>query len=264
MNLLVWGGPVQESNLKGVQWKTPTKVLVFNKGPDGGLGSNSFAKLAAAHKQPDGRILKSLLASRGASPDDFDQIAIAGFSAFHGLAAPLLASDGDRIAAAVLHDACFSSLANPPKPGYVSFGALAAEGQKLMVFTSSLGGGVEYSTGSACAQVNFTDAAKKAGVAPEPYEPPAPVPTPAKGTAARAGNLILLDYGDQFSHVQHVTKIGADVLNTYLVPYLAGEPSVAGATGERPGESSRNLLLYGAAAAALAAGGLVWYSKRRR
>ncbi len=226
MDLLIWGGPVYADTPGKVAWRRPTTSLVRNTGIDG-IGSNAFAALAESLRDASGHILPNLLAAAGATRGQFDKVAIAGFSAFHGLAAPLLAADGDAIDACVLHDACFSSYAGLEKRGYVSFGARAARGEKLFVATASAGGGGEYSTGFECVWANANAAAASAGRALQPYTPPASLPVPARG--ARAGNLIVLDYQGAYMHGDHVNQLGVPVLDAFLAPYLAGEFGSSGA-----------------------------------
>lgn len=251
-DLLIWGGPVMASNLAGVALPDSVHVETFNRGPDGGFGSSSFSLLAQSMQGPDGRILPSLLASRGLSREQFGKVAIAGFSAFHGLASPLLAADGDQIDAAFLLDSCFSGVSPPwEKAGYVAFAAEAARGRKAMVFTSSAGGGPggQYpsSTGSQCAVANAQAGAAAAGVSLDAYDPPASMPPMSQGAGYRAGNLIVLDYAGQFLHGDHVNRFGADTLNTYLVPFYAGSFG-----GSVFGDAAGPLLFVGAAVAAYA------------
>ena len=229
-SLLIWGGPVQASDIKAVRWMSPVSVLVISRGPDGGFGSSSFSQLAASCKDKDGHILPTLLARNHLSADMFGRIAIAGFSAFHGLASPLLLADGDAIDAAILNDACFSSYDHLAKSGYVSYGERAALGEKLMVMTASAGGGksVGYSTGYECANASFNGAASAAGVQPELYNPPLPLPSPQSGIGKRAGDLFYLDYHSDYSHGDHVHKLAVPVLDIFLAPYLARAPGAFG------------------------------------
>ena len=140
-SLLIWGGPVFADTPTKVQWKSPVDILVVNQGANGGIGSDAFAQLGASLKGADGRILDNLLTSRGKKRGDYGKIAIAGFSAWHGLANQLLLADGDLIDAAISVDSCFSAMNSPAKPGYAAFARMAARGQKLFVLTASKGGG---------------------------------------------------------------------------------------------------------------------------
>jgi len=239
-DLIVWGGPVfapggapsPGGDIGKVVWGHDTQIVTFNHGPDGGVGSSSFGELAYSFRGADGRILPNLLASVGLSADSFDKIAIAGFSAFHGLANPLLLADGDRIDAAVLLDACFEGTSAAPKEGYRAFAAQAAAGNKLMVFLGSSGQNgpdlVPTSKGYECALNAANAGAADAGTALEP------VPTPdgireAKCGTSNVGDLWVLNFCDQFYPDQHggiVNKLTEETLQTLLVPYLAGTGSV--------------------------------------
>jgi hypothetical protein len=236
--LIIWAGPVYGpggastagGDIGKVEWGQPTQIVTFNVGPDGGWGSSSFGLLAGSFRDADGRILPRLLASRGLNASDYDKIAIAGFSAFHGLANPLLLSDGDSIDAAILLDACFEGTAAAPKAGYRDFAAKAARGEKLMVFLGSTGqngpGLPPTSKGYECAFNAAGAGAADAGAALEE------VPTPegmraAKCGAYRTGDLWVLNYCDLFAGnpdvhggiVKHMTE---ETLQTLLVPYLSG------------------------------------------
>lgn len=236
-DLLIWGGPVfapggeksSGGDVGKVTWAEQTDILTFDHGPGGGVGSDSFAALAASMRGADGRILPNLLASAGTSPDQYNRIAIAGFSAFHGLASPLLDSDGDRIDAAVLLDACFELVGAPPKAGFESFAARAARGEKLMVFVGSSGqngpGLPPTTKGYECAFHNAEAGAALAGVALEPTDAPDSIPAPKCG-AARAHNLWVLNYcdampSDPHGHIVH--HLTEPILQAFLPGYLAGQ-----------------------------------------
>lgn len=230
MDLLIWGGPVMLSNLDGVDWgKTKPHIEVFSSGPGGGIGSSSFAALAEAMRDANGHVLPNLLASRGLRRDQFDKVAIAGFSAFHGLASALLDADADAIDAAFLIDACFSSVSPTSwtKRGYVDFGARAAKRDKVMVYTASAGGGPggQYpsSTGSECMLANLKASSEKAGVSLSKYIPPSPMPM---GDGLRAGALVGIDYGPQFSqgftHGDLINRWGVQTMQAFAAPFFAG------------------------------------------
>jgi len=230
MDLLIWGGPVMRSNLDGIDWgSTKPRIEVFSSGPGGGIGSSSFAALAESMRDASGHVLPNLLASRGLRRDQFDKVAIAGFSAFHGLASALLDADADMIDAAFLLDACFSSVSPTSwtKRGYVDFGARAAKRDKVLVYTASAGGGPggQYpsSTGSECMLANLKASSQKAGVTLSSYIPPAPMPM---GDGLRAGALVGIDYGPQFSsgftHADLINRIGVQTMQAFAAPFFAG------------------------------------------
>lgn len=227
-DVLIFGGPVSTFDLKGLQFARPTQLITIGQGLGGSKASDAFAGLAASLRDGNGRILPAILAKVGLTVDTVDRVAIAGFSAFHGLASPLLAADGDRISAAVLLDACFSAASNPPKSGFVSFGAMAADGQRLMVFTASSGQNAPplppSTTGWQCALANAGAAASAAGVALHAAEAPAGVPPPTQGGVFRAQDLWVLDYRAQYPHGDHVHVLAVPVLQKMLVPYMVGMP----------------------------------------
>jgi hypothetical protein len=274
-NLIIWGGPVYApggtqrdgGDIGRVQWGTDTQIVTFNHGPDGGVGSSAFGELAYSYRDSSGHILAGLLASAGLDADSFDKIAIAGFSAFHGLANPLLLADGDRISAAVLLDACFEGTAAAPKEGYRAFAAQAAKGEKLMVFLGSSGqngpGLPPTSKGYECA---FN--AANAGAA-DVGETLAQVDTPegireAKCGTYKAGGLWVLNFCDQFYPDMHggiVNQLTEETLQTLLVPYLAGTGSSA-LLGGLP--TWAKWTVGGLLVASAAAGGVAWARRRQR
>lgn len=227
VDALIWGGPISTFDLNGLQFTRPTQLITIGAGLGGSKASDAFAGLALSLRDDNGRILPAILAKVGLTPDTVDRVAIAGFSAFHGLAAPLLASDGDRISAAVMLDACFSATSNPPKPGFVGFGAMAAQGERLMVFTASSGQNAPplqpSTTGWQCALTNAGAAASAAGVALHAADAPPGVPPPMQGSVFRAQNLWVLDYRAQYPHGDHVHVLAVPVLQSMLVPYMAGQ-----------------------------------------
>lgn len=258
-DLVVWGGPVYApggapkgvgiADIADVAWANPTEILTLS-----GNGSSYFSSLAASWKDPvTGRILPALLRENGKRAEDYEHIAIAGFSAFHGLASQLLATDGDMIDAAVLIDSCFSAFPGyAGKEGYVEFGKLAAAGDRLMVMSSSAGRNnpplPPSTSGSECAYQSFVDAA---GSKYSWFDVPPPLPeisaySTGDGRSLRSRGLYLLDYGSQFTHQQHIHQLSNELLQTFLVPYLAGDTSLTG--------QSEFKVSYLVAAAAVAAG----------
>lgn len=250
-DLLLWGGPVyaphqnpisaggDAGDVGAVVWQRPTDIITFQC-----EGSSSCGALAAGFRGSDGRILPAMLASRGLSVTSYDRIAIAGFSAFHGMANALLASDGDLIDAAVLLDACFSSVSPPwTKNGYVSFGQAAAAGQRLMVYCTSTGGGAggayPSSTAVECVQANY----EAAGGSESSFDPGLPADV-TPGAAYRTGNLVWLDYAPLgWRHDQIPHQLTRDVLSTLLAPYMA--------QGDLYGSSSQTVARKAVKAAAL-------------
>ena len=251
-SLLLWTGPVQALDLRSVVWRSPVDLLVISHGPSGGYGSSSFSDLARVSTDSAGHILPMLLAHGHVDLSAYDHVAVAGFSAAHGLMAPLLLADGDRFEAAVCLDACFSDPARLVKPGYASFGARAARGEKLFVMTASAGGGrgsgatigpgvPDFSTGDDCVLATFNTALQIAGVSPSisAAEPPVGLPsfTDVHAAFEQAGSFFLLDYARTFQHAQHVHVLAKPVFETFLAPLFAGQKS-AGAGAAPAGTDS--------------------------
>lgn len=206
-----------------VAWFHPTEVIALPC-----EGSNCGA-LAASFQGPDGRYLPQILAKAGKTRADYRKIAIAGFSAGHGLIPKVLDADGDDISACIAIDACFSAIGSLEKAGYVSFARRAASGSKLMVFTVGPGGGPGSGATISPTTPDFSRAidcvmAQVAGISlsETTIEPGLPEP---KVAPLRAGGLFILDY-QEYRHDQHIHDLAVPVMSAYLAPYLAGELSV--------------------------------------
>lgn len=273
MQVVIFGGPVYgpgasphaAGDIGNVAWRgTPPTIVTVNTGAGGGIGSSAFAQLADSLNHGDG-ILANLLRQHGIDLASVDSISLAGFSAFHGLASKILATEPEKVSAVVLLDACFSAVPESswPKQGYVDFGARAARGDALMVYTASAGGGPggQYpsSTGSQCMRANVEAAAAQAGVSLSAYDAPPSMPPASAGL--RAGNLIGLDYGPQynagFTHDDLINRWGVATLETYLAPWIAGERDAA--TGG-PGAKGFSLapIILGVATGVGIVAALVW------
>jgi hypothetical protein len=238
MDLLIWGGPVYApgsspyaaGDVGKVQWERPTDIVTFSHGAGGGIGSDAFSGLASSFRDADGRILPRLLASTGRDIASYEQIAIAGFSAFHGLANQLLGSDGDYIDAAVLLDSCFETPGSAPKAGYASFAERAARGDRLMVFTASSGQngpGLPPTThGYDCAFAAANLGAARAGNPLTQESVPEGI-IPPKCGAFQAGGLWVLNYCDAYLHGDHINALSVKVLQHLLAPYLGDAQSGA-------------------------------------
>mgnify|MGYP000455393485 CR=1 FL=1 len=235
-SLVIWGGPVQRSDLK-VPLPEGTDVLVVSQGV-GGIGSNAFRDLARSFIDADGHVLPRFLESRGRRLEDYDRIVLAGFSAFHGFANEVALRDAPWIDGLFSLDACFSAKNALVKKGYVRLARRAIQRESTVVLTSSWGGGDTYSTGSACAHATFDEAVKQENVEPIPWTLDK-IPQPH--LALRAGNLLLLDYENQFTHVEHVQKLATPVLTETMLPILSkGPPSQQAPPGQEEDTSSSN------------------------
>lgn len=235
-DLVLWCGPVYGpgnapaskagGDIGRVAWQGPKPEIITLSGN----GSSYFSQLAASYADgASGRILDNLLADHGAHVSDFSQIAVAGFSAAHGLLNPLLGADGDRIDAAILLDSCFESPGASPKSGYASFAALAAAGSRLFVLAGSAGQNAPplppTTSGYDCALHAAGAGAASAGKALEPTATPSGLPPPSG--ALSAGDLWVLDYRDGYQHGDIINKLGVPILQTFLGPYLASASRTA-------------------------------------
>lgn len=218
MNVLIWGGPVSRNDLK-VDLPPDTRVVTLNHGANGGIGSSAFQQLAQWHRGEDGHILPHFLASVGIDMTEVERVVLAGFSAFHGFANEVLKSDAEMVSGLISLDACFSSKDHLAKAGYVALSRRAIRGESLVVFTSSLGGGVTFSTGSECVWATVDQALAEEGTSASEYDPEG-LPTPA--LAMRSGELFVLDYQGIYSHQQHVWELATPVLQKYLGLALEG------------------------------------------
>ncbi len=253
---LIWSGPVYADTPNKVQWSTDVEVI-----PITGNGSSWFSSYAAKMTGPDGRILPQILASVGKQRSDYDKVAIAGFSAAHGLYSPLLGADGDSIDAAILIDSCFSAMGSPAKTGYASFARRAGAGERLMVLTIGPGGGPgsgatispdtpDFSSATDCAMASTASAGTFS-----PYTPPDGLP-PEQAQALRCGGCILLPYLE-YRHDQHINQLAVPVMQVFLAPYLAGQFGLGGGGG-------KGLALAAGLGVGLLAGRAVLKSRRRR
>jgi len=252
--LFVWCGPVSSFDLKGITWPAGTSIAVYGHGPSGGISSADFGLAAAKYRGANGRILPNLVAKVGYDIANFDRIAVAGFSAAHGLLAQVLRDDADGkyVDAALSEDACFSSPTSISKPGYTQYSARAARGEKLFVHVGTAG---DYQgvTGWQCALTNAAAGAKAAGMSLASVGVPSGVPAPK--SALGVGDLVALDYSGVLSHKQVVPALTAPLVNAYLLPYLRG----ADFGGEPPASSSaKTVVVAGATLVALAGGLYAW------
>lgn len=217
--LLIWGGPVFADTPRKVRWPEGWTVDVI---PVTGNGSTHFGQVAESLRGSDGRILPTLVASKGKNLDSYDKVMLAGFSAFHGLANEILKSDTDRVDAMVSIDACFSALQSPRKEGYARFADKAARGSALFVLTIGPGGGVGSGATLGPGGVDFSSAydcvmQSVGGHWLTSFDPPSTMPPP--DSAKRSGGLIVLDYR-KYRHDQHINELGVPLMQSYLVPWL--------------------------------------------
>lgn len=222
--LLVWGGPVFADTPDKVHW--PDNVSV-DKIVVSGNGSDWFSNAAEQWRGADGRILANLAAANGKNLADYQMVALAGFSAFHGLAAKILDVDSDKVDAVVLLDSCFSAMGHPAKAGYTKFAQKAARGGGLMVATYGPGGGPgsgatlgfpgaqDFSSGTDCVM----ESVKPAGALHKDKVADG-LPEGDDGYVLQNGGLTVIPW-KRFQHQAHINTYGVPVMQAYLAPYLA-------------------------------------------
>jgi hypothetical protein len=222
MDVVIWTGPVSASNLKGIAWGRPTKIVTVNHrdwpGPQQGparpeiTGSNAFGTLAA---RLGPRPVSAILAAAGVDETP-ERIALMGYSAGHGLMNPILLSEeADRIDAFGAFDAYFTNATKAVKKGYLRHIQRAASGEALAIVTTSSNGDV----GVPPADKSFALLNELVpGVSAE--APPDGVPEPASYVGT--GLYGWADYEARVSHENHVHSLVVPWANATIAPYLAG------------------------------------------
>lgn len=212
MHLLIWAGPVSQSNLRSARLPAGTEIVTVNEG-DGGISSTAFSRLGARV-----RSLAGLLVDRGVSIEltRCETVTLAGFSAAHGLFEQLLRDPTTfaRVDALAAFDAYYTGADLTVKRGYRAFCDRAAQGRALAVLTTSDTGGPNYPS----AQAAVAELVKGLPLRERP--PPPRIPPPQ--STRTAGGLIWLDYAGRYKHVQHATEIAPRVLSEIVTPYLEG------------------------------------------
>jgi len=228
VDIVFFAGPVVLSDaFKHIDWRGRDVRIV----PVVGAGSDYFSALADSLRDSSGRMLPGLIAryAPGVVPD---KVALAAFSAGHGLLNKLANNDADRaeIMALMLSDATFSGVSDPPKPGYVKFGVEAARGKKLCVSTTTHITPGTYLSGRDSWLKVWNAVAQQSGSIATKVAPAAPVPTPSGGFWRLGDSLYWGDYtqpgsapntGNDLTHEEH-NYLAAALWQAYLAPWLAG------------------------------------------
>lgn len=252
-----WGGPVYCSTIEQVKWRRETDVFCNPQ-----EGSSNRAFFDSLGSDP----LQNLLAKAGVPKPA--SVGLAGFSAFHGFASPLLEVAGDRVDYVHLADACFQGAgATEPKAGLAKFAARAVAGKARMTVTTngpwdkdisywgpagSKYEGTKFSltSGAKCFHNVWRAVTGDAGASDAQL--PADVPAPDR--VFRKGQLYWFHYegrGQADPHGWHANTLAAPFIQLYGVPWMAGERPVGAAAG-----SAAKVV---AAMAAVAAAGLGGY-----
>jgi len=229
VDLVLFAGPViLRDSFKRIDWHGRDVRIVPLVHED----SSYWSARAEQLRDAQGRILPNLVRQyAGVELAQVDQIALAAYSAGHGLLNKVAAvpADRERLSALLLHDATFSGWSDPPKAGYVAFGLDAIRGERLMVSTASNSGGTGYLTGRKSWLLVWDALQRATGRAPHSLAPRSPVPPPSGGWWQLGGNLFWGDYvvpgsadntGNDFTHGQH-NDLAAAVWQAYLAPWLS-------------------------------------------
>jgi len=223
MDVVFWGGPVYCNTLDNIRWERPTKIVCVQA-----EGSTNNATLYTSRGSLEALVDVSL-----------GRVGLAGFSAFHGFARAVLASqDRDRVDYLHLADACFEGAgATQPFAEFLWFANEAVAGRRRMTITTNgpWGQDIHYSyggtnydltSGAKCVQL-FWDLVVPQGEA-LPASVPDGLPQPTK--AQRYGELYWFHY-EKGGHAWHANELAAPIIQAYGAPWLArGTEGDMGAT----------------------------------
>lgn len=217
-DVVFFAGPIiVKPAFQNIDWFGRQVAIV----PIAGAGSSHFSALAEELRAADGRILPNLIA-RYAKGLSVDKLALAAYSAGHGLLNKIADNDRDRqdVDAMVLSDATFNAFNTGAKRGYVKFGIDAAKGRRLMVSTTANTTDGTHMTGRDSFRLVWDAVMQNTGKRDKVVDPRAPAPL-ANGGWHKIGSLLY--WGDYYSSThgeQH--DLGAAIWQAYLAPYFAG------------------------------------------
>ncbi len=224
MDLVLFAGPVMVTDsFKRIDWLGSNVRIV----PVQGSGSSYFSSLAEELRDSSGRILPRLLAryAPGVTPD---RIALAAYSAGHGLLNKIAQVDADRqtTSAMLLSDATFSGFQDPPRPGYVAFGVDAARGQRLLVSTTANTSDGSYRTGRDSYALVWNETRRLSGALVQHIDARTGVPQASGGWWRLGsdnywGNYANAAGSSDLSHAAH-HDLAPAIWQAYLAPYWAG------------------------------------------
>jgi hypothetical protein len=229
MDLVFFAGPViVGSAFQQIDWFGRQVQIV----PIPGAGSAYFSDLAEQLRDPNGRILPRLMATYAPHARGVDHVALAAYSAGHGLLNKITDVEADRkaVSAVLLHDATFSGAGDPPKRGYVKFGVDAARGSKLMVSTTTHITPGGYLSGRDSWVPIWNAVQQETGRAAKLVSPEPPTPPASGGWWSIGARLYWGDYvqpgsavntGNDLTHVQH-HDLAPAIWQAYLAPWFRG------------------------------------------
>lgn len=234
MDLVFFVGPViLRDSFKQINWYGRDVRIVPCVHED----SSYWSSMAEQLRDAQGRILPNFVSKyAGVSLGQVDQIALAAFSAGHGLLNKVgeVPADARRLSAMLLHDATFSGFSDPPKAGYVAMGRRAMDGNALMVSTSSLGGGQTYKNGRDSWLDVWRELQRETMRVPQREAAPGVLRSVGGEWWRLGSNLVWADL-PSVSHVGH-HDLASLIWQAFLAPYLArwrvlGPILVGGAIG---------------------------------
>lgn len=228
-DVVFFAGPVMVTTaFQSIDWYGRDVRIV----PIAGAGSSYFSNLAEQLRSSDGRILPGLV-QRYARGIDIDKIALAAYSAGHGLLNKIADNDEDRqaIDAMVLSDATFNAFNTAAKSGYVKFGVDAVKGERLFVSTTANTTDGSHMTGRDSFQLVWDAVDRETWARNRQVSPRKPAPDASGGWHRMGSRFYWGDYfsasGNDLSHGDHHTVAPA-VWQAYLAPYLAGRLGIPG------------------------------------
>lgn len=223
-DVVFFAGPVLVTPaFQSIDWRGRDVRII----PIAGAGSTHFSRLAETLRDSSGRILPNLV-KRYASGLQIDKIALAAYSAGHGLLNKIADNDADRSAvdAMILSDATFNAFNTGPKRGYVKYGIDAARGHGLFVSTTANTSNGTHMTGRDSWLLVWESVQNQTGKRDRTVRPKFPAPAASGGWHKLGSKFYWGDYfsasGNDFSHGDH-HNIAPQIWQAYLAPYLAGE-----------------------------------------
>jgi hypothetical protein len=231
MDVVFFAGPVVlRDAFRRIDWRGRDVRLIAVQGS----GSSYFSRLAEQLRDRDGRILPKLLHRYGVDERQVEEVALAAYSAGHGLLNKVAAVPADRrrLSAMILSDATFSSLGGEAKQGYTAFAVEAAQGQRLMISTTANTTDGTHLSGRDSWALVWERAMRDAGRAARLVPPRPGIPAPSGGWWRLGGSCYWGAYadpaappnkGNDLGHGQH-HDLAPAVWQAYLAPWLDSVP----------------------------------------
>lgn len=290
----LWTGPVANfqvpgCSLPGSTW--PPSLNCWN--PVAGVtppaGIVPCAQMVSANTDADGRLLPSLLRSRGLDFTQVDVVAMGSFSAGQKVISAVLASPADRalVKVVTLADSMFSSgtAASPVVPqAYLSYALDCLGSDRIFVATVSAAPGDAGTSahpvlpsGSDVMKALVAEIEKRSGRKFTVSGPAAGASgfgdttlklppvfagiTPAPQKLYSLGSVLFADYGMTVPHGEHASKLAPQVWRNVVIPWWTAAPAPPGPSpvgppvddgDEGPGTLAKVFAFLGGAAAGYA------------